>query len=146
MVVIDYGYERDQMLRGRFRGTLGTFRDHVAGFDPYESPGLQDITAHVNFTALERTAEDLGATSYGLVTQGQFLMGIGEATRFADVLGNSSSRQEETKRLLQLKHLMTPAGMGESHQVMVLSKGVEKKKAAQLSGLRFAKQATPTTG
>ena len=52
-----------------------------------------------------------------LVTQSQFLMGIGEANQFADAFEECRLPQERAKVALQLKHLVTPAGMGESFQV-----------------------------
>ena len=51
-VLIDYGYTREEQLAGRHRDTIMTYRQHVASASPYEAPGEQDITAHVNFTAL----------------------------------------------------------------------------------------------
>ena len=50
--MIDYGYTREEQLAGRHRDTLMTYRHHIASPSPYEAPGEQDITAHVNFTAL----------------------------------------------------------------------------------------------
>ena len=62
-----------------------------------------------------------------LVTQSQFLLGIGEANEFADAFEECRLPQERAKVALQLKHLVTPAGMGESFHVLVASKGVEPK-------------------
>jgi SAM-dependent MidA family methyltransferase len=75
----------------------------------------------------------------GLITQTQFLMGIGEANQFADAFEDCALPQERAKVTLQLKHLVTPAGMGETFRVLLMSKGVAKEKAAQLSGLRFSR-------
>ena len=138
-VIIDYGYTREEQLAGRHRGTLMTYRQHTAGEDPYEAPGEQDITAHVNFTALRAAAEAAGLESLGLLTQAQFLMGIGQVNEFADAFEPCLLPQERAKVTLQLKHLVTPAGMGETFQVLVLARGVEKEKAARLSGLAFAR-------
>ena len=52
VVLIDYGYTREEQLAGRHRDTLMAYRQHTASGSPYEAPGEQDITAHVNFTAL----------------------------------------------------------------------------------------------
>ena len=133
-VVIDYGYTRDELLAGRHRGTVMAYREHTASANPYEAPGEQDITAHVNFTALAAAAEQAGLTKLGLVTQSQFLMGIGEANEFADAFEDCKLPQEHAKRVLQLKHLVTPAGMGETFQVLVMGKGVG---AAGISGLKY---------
>jgi len=66
-------------------------------------------------------------------------MGIGEETQFADAFEDAHLPQERAKRALQLKHLVTPAGMGETFDVLVMAKGVEKEKAHQLRGLHFAR-------
>ncbi len=133
-IVIDYGYTREELLAGRHRGTVRAYRQHTASSNPYEAPGEQDITAHVNFTALAAAAGQAGMTKLGLVTQSQFLMGIGEANEFADVFEDSKLPQEHAKRALQLKHLVTPAGMGETFQVLVMGKGAG---AEGVSGLKF---------
>ena len=140
LLAIDYGYTREEQLAGRHRDTLMTFREHSAGSDPYEAPGEQDITAHVNFTALRAAGETAGLEPLGLVTQSQFLLGIGEANEFADAFEDTRLPQERAKVALQLKHLITPAGMGETFQVLALARGVEKEKAARLSGLNFGVQ------
>ena len=74
-----------------------------------------------------------------LLTQAQFLMGIGEPNQFADAFEGCRLPQEKAKVALQLKHLATPAGMGETFHVLVGSKGVDSEKVGQLSGLRFAR-------
>jgi SAM-dependent MidA family methyltransferase len=136
-IAIDYGYTRDELLAGRHRGTVMTYRQHSASPNPYEAPGEQDITAHVNFSALAAAAEQNGMHAHKLLTQSQFLMGIGEQTQFADAFEDCRLPQERAKVALQLKHLVTPAGMGETFHVLVASKGVEPALLANLSGLRF---------
>ena len=138
-VAIDYGYTRDEQLAGRHRGTLKAIRQHSVSANPYEAPGEQDITADVNFTALAAAAESQGMHVQGLVTQSQFLMGIGEANQFADAFEECLSPQERAKVALQLKHLVTPAGMGEKFHVLVAHKGIETQKAAALAGLDFGR-------
>jgi SAM-dependent MidA family methyltransferase len=113
------------------------YRQHSASHNPYEAPGEQDITAHVNFTALADALEKNGMRAQKLLTQSQFLLGIGEANQFADAFEDCRLPQERAKVGLQLKHLVTPAGMGETFHVLVASKAVELDKVAQLSGLRF---------
>ncbi len=140
LVAIDYGYTRDQQLAGRHLDTLMAYRRHSATPDPYQAPGDQDITAHVNFTALAAAAEQGGMQTHKLLTQSQFLMGIGESTQFADAFEDCCLPQERAKVALQLKHLVTPEGMGETFQVMVANRGVELKPLSDLSGLNFAKK------
>ncbi len=139
VVIIDYGYTRGEQVAGRHRGTVMAYRQHTASDDPYAAPGEQDITAHVNFTALQAAGQAAGLRSLGLLTQSQFLIGIGEENQFADAFEGCRMPQEQAKVALQLKHLVTPAGMGESFQVLVMARGVEKEKAARLGGLTFAR-------
>ena len=140
MVAIDYGYTREEQLRGRHRGTLKAIRRHSVSASPYEAPGEQDITADVNFTALAAIAQQRGFAVQKLVTQSQFLLGIGEVNQFADAFAECRLPQERAKVALQLKHLVTPAGMGESFHVLVGSKGVDAEKASALVGMSFGKR------
>ena len=139
LVTIDYGYTREEQLAGRHLGTVMTYRQHSASPNPYEAPGDQDITAHVNFTALASTAEQSGMRAHQLLTQSQFLLGIGEANQFGDAFEECRLPEERAKIALQLKHLVTPAGMGETFQVLVASKDVPCESVENLSGLSFAK-------
>jgi SAM-dependent MidA family methyltransferase len=139
VVLIDYGYTRAELLAGRHRGTVTSFRRHAVCDSPYEAPGEQDITAHVNFTALAEIGREAGLATQPPVTQSQFLLGIGEQNQFADAFAGCRLPQEQAKVALQLKHLVTPAGMGESFQVLVLSRGVETRAVGSLSGLSFAR-------
>ena len=95
------------------------YRQHSASANPYQAPGEQDLTAHVNFTAVAAAAAQAGMQVLNLRTQSQFLMGIGEANQFADAFEDCRLPQERAKVALQLKHLVTPAGMGESFQVLL---------------------------
>jgi SAM-dependent MidA family methyltransferase len=139
LIAIDYGYTREEQLAGRHRGTLKAIRQHSVSADPYEAPGEQDITADVNFTALAAAAEKHGMRTHKLITQSQFLMGIGEANQFADAFEECRLPQERAKVALQLKHLVTPAGMGESFHVLVASKGIAQERIESLSGLNFGR-------
>jgi SAM-dependent MidA family methyltransferase len=139
LIAIDYGYTREQQLAGRHLDTLMTYRRHTASPDPYQTPGEQDLTAHVNFTALTAAAEQSAMRVHKLVTQSQFLLGIGEATQFSDAFEECRLPQERAKVALQLKHLVTPEGMGERFQVLVASKGVKQQALSDLKGLSFAK-------
>jgi SAM-dependent MidA family methyltransferase len=118
-------------------------RQHLVGDNPYEAPGEQDITADVNFTALAAAAEKAGMQTQKLITQSQFLLGIGEANEFADAFEDCRLPQERAKVALQLKHLVTPAGMGESFHVLMASKGIEQQKVSNLAGLNFARRISP---
>jgi SAM-dependent MidA family methyltransferase len=136
---IDYGYTREEQLAGRHRDTLMTYRQHAATSDPYQAPGEQDITTHVNFTALRHVAEQQGLRFDGLLTQAAFLLAIGETNDFADAFADCVLPQERAKVALQLKHLVTPAGIGEIFHVLALSHGLSPEIVRQLSGLKYAR-------
>jgi SAM-dependent MidA family methyltransferase len=123
LLIIDYGYTRNEQLAGRHRGTLMAYRHHSASPDPYQAPGEQDLTVHVNFTALSVACEQAGMQVEKLLTQSQFLMGIGERNQFADAFEDCRVPQERAKVALQLKHLVTPVGMGENFQVLIARRG-----------------------
>jgi SAM-dependent MidA family methyltransferase len=140
VLAIDYGYTRQEQLAGRHRGTLAAYRQHSESGNPYEAPGEQDLTAHVNFTALNDAAAQQGMTVQPLLSQSQFLLGVGESNQFLDAFEECRLPQKRAKVALQLKHLVTPEGMGETFQVLLASKGVASEKVAGLSGLGFGRQ------
>ena len=82
LLVIDYGHPAVDLHdpRRRAAGTLATYLGHTVGEDPYRAIGRQDVTAHVDLTAVERAARAAGLTSAGMTTQGRFLerLGAGE--------------------------------------------------------------------
>ncbi|HWR35958.1 MAG TPA: SAM-dependent methyltransferase [Clostridia bacterium] len=137
-VFVDYGYTREEQVAGRHLDTIMTYRQHTASPNVFAAPGEQDITAHVNFTALRAVARNSGLEELGLLTQSSFLIGVGEANEFADAFEDARLPQERAKVALQLKHLVTPDGIGETFQVLVLGKGVGRNEAKKLSGLKFA--------
>ena len=139
LVAIDYGYTREEQLAGRHLDTVMTYRKHSATPNPYEAPGEQDITAHVNFTALAAALEAGGMQAQKLRTQSQFLLGIGEINQFADAFEGCKLPQERAKVALQLKHLVTPMGVGETFHVLVASKGADRNLVECLNGLGFGK-------
>jgi SAM-dependent MidA family methyltransferase len=91
----------------------------------------------VNFTALRAGGNDRGLEPIALLTQSQFLIGMGEETQFADAFQDCKLPQERAKVALQLKHLISPEAMGETFQVLLMSHDVPKEKAARLSGLKL---------
>jgi SAM-dependent MidA family methyltransferase len=137
VLIIDYGYTREELLAGRHRGTVTAYRQHAVSDTPYEAPGEQDITAHVNFTAVRAAGEAAGLEPLALLTQSQLLMGIGESTQFSDAFEDLKLPQEHAKVTLQLKHLIV--GMGEVFHALLMSRAVPKEKASRLSGLAFTR-------
>ena len=77
-VVIDYGYAATELYRAhRLGGTVRAYRAHAVTDDPFRHVGRQDLTAHVDFTALERAGHAVGLATAGLTTQAAFLTGLG---------------------------------------------------------------------
>jgi len=115
MLTIDYGYSRNEAIRFP-AGTLMGYRRHTARDNVFEEPGERDITAHVNFTALEECGERCGLRKINFQTLAQMLLTAGEPDQFAAALSPGDMR-----RRLQLKTLLF--GMGETFRVLLQAKG-----------------------
>ena len=122
ILVIDYGYTRSEIERaGRFpEGSLMGYSQHRADPDVLLNPGCRDITAHVNFSALEAVARDAGLEIMPLLSQQAYLLGLGELDNFDSALAADSEGQAVQLRM-QLKTLLF--GLGETFRVLVLRKG-----------------------
>lgn len=122
LLAIDYGYTHQEVERGgRFpQGSLMGYSRHRAVPDVLASPGERDITAHVNFTALEEAGRDLGFEVRPLRTQQAFLLAAGEADGFSRALAAPTERRAAQLRL-QLKSLLF--GLGETFRVLEMRLG-----------------------
>jgi SAM-dependent MidA family methyltransferase len=123
-ILIDYGFPaREFYFDERSGGTLMCHYRHHAHPDPFYMPGLQDITAHVDFTAMALSAQDAGLDVLGYMSQAAFLLacGIGELLLQTD--------PEDTLRYLPqskaVQKLVSPAEMGELFKVLLVGHGVE---------------------
>ena len=122
LAAIDYGYTAREIVRFP-QGTLMSYRRHQALDDVLAEPGLRDITAHVNFTALEQHAVATGWEAVRLESLASFLLRAGERDQFAAAVGADSlapEGREAGARRLQLKTLLY--GMGETFRVLLLRK------------------------
>jgi SAM-dependent MidA family methyltransferase len=117
-ITVDYGYTRAEAVRFPM-GTLMGYRSHVAREDVLTDPGERDITAHVNFTAIEERGAELGLRRVSFRTLAQTLLDAGEEDRFASVL-EVDDADEAVRRRMQLKTLLV--GMGETFRVLVQRK------------------------
>lgn len=116
VLLIDYGYPRREYYHlQRSSGTLMCHYQHRAHDNPLLWPGLQDITAHVDFTAVAEAALEAGLSVDGFVTQAHFLMNSGIEQMMAQ------SSEDPIKLNQQIKRLILPDAMGEVFKVMVLS-------------------------
>ncbi len=119
LIVIDYGYTaREYYTEERQRGTLLCYWRHQLNEDPYRHIGDQDITAHVNFTALRDWAEELGLMPVGFCNQGAFLVSLGIDRFIEKALQGSEGFWMEVPKIKGLLF-----GMGDSHRVLILYKG-----------------------
>ena len=115
VLTIDYGYTRSEAIRFP-NGTLMGYRRHTALEDVLQDPGLRDITAHVNFTALQEHGALRGLRTESFSTLAQLLLSAGEADQFAAALGPGN----DLRRRMQLKTLLF--GMGETFRVLLQSR------------------------
>jgi SAM-dependent MidA family methyltransferase len=134
-MTIDYGHEARALYNQSHNcGTLVAYRDHRVVENVLDAPGDQDLTAHVNFTALELWGRHSGLVKTGLVTQSQFLVALGRANEFADLYEPGQSEIDKLRARLLLKNLIHPEGLGEKFQVLIQHKGIEAPKLTGLSG------------
>ena len=134
MLTIDYGHEARELYNERHvRGTLLAYHAHRTSEDWYARPGEQDLTAHVNFTALDQWGARAGLARTGLVSQTNFLLALGRGNEFADLYDEGMSEADRVRARLGLKSLIHPEGMGETFQVLIQHQGVD---APRLTGLQ----------
>ena len=134
---VDYGYTRHDYYRSqRNDGTLICHYQHRAHDDPFKWPGLTDISASVDFTALAESADQCGLEVSGYTTQAMFLMGSG----LDDVLAGIESLPDKERIGLnsQVLRLTLPGEMGERFQVMALSRGLGEALGENLIGFSLA--------
>ena len=135
VMTIDYGHEARALYDERHnRGTLLAYRDHAVTENLLEAPGMQDLTSHVNFTALDLWGRRAGLERTGLVTQSQFLVALGRANEFADLYDPGQTEVEKLRARLLLKNLIHPEGLGEKFQVLIQHKGIKGPRLTGLSG------------
>jgi SAM-dependent MidA family methyltransferase len=135
VLTVDYGHEARALYGVHHnRGTLLAYRDHTVTENLLEAPGEQDLTAHVNFTALDLWGRRAGLVRTGLVTQSQFLLALGRGNEFADLYDPGQMEMEKLRARLLLKNLIHPEGLGEKFQVLIQHKGIEMPRLTGLSG------------
>ena len=131
---IDYGFpEREYYHPQRSMGTLRCHYRHRFHNDPFFLPGLQDITAHVDFTAMARAGEQGGAEIDGFTTQAHFLISCGLAVLVAQE--DPEATLSRLKATSAVHRLIDPSEMGELFKVLALGKGL----AGPLLGFQSAR-------
>jgi SAM-dependent MidA family methyltransferase len=128
---VDYGFPRKEYYHPQRRdGTLMCHYRHHAHADPFFLPGLQDITSHVDFSAVASAARDAGLELAGYTSQAQFLINCG----ITEVMSRTPAEDQEKFLPLanQANRLMSPAEMGELFKAIALARGF----GAPLEGFR----------
>jgi len=136
VITIDYGYPASRYYNPRrSQGTLQCYYQHRHHNNPYINIGQQDITAHVDFTALERWGDRCGLEKLGFTQQALFLMALGLGSRIAALSYQEIPVSELLHRRQTLHQLIDPTGLG-GFGVLIQSKGLTKEEASQaLKGL-----------
>ena len=128
VITIDYGHSAEDLYGpDRSKGTLLCYSSQLTSEEPYSRVGLQDMTAHVDFTTLATVGEEAGLSVTGFTNQMSFLMGLGVEESIAKLT-------PETPEFRAALHLLKPEGMGRTFKILVQHKGIE---TPPLEGLRF---------
>lgn len=128
VVTVDYGHTHSDYYRSdRKDGTFLCYYRHAISTDPYSRVGEQDMTAHVNFSALARVGTTSGMDLIGLTTMANWLIGLGVEELVRD-------QDQESEDVRALAHLLRPHGMGTTFKVLAQRKGME---SFALQGLRY---------
>jgi len=131
IVLIDYGFPAPEFYHyDRRGGTLMCHFQHVAHDDPFRNPGLQDITAHVDFSAIADVAAEVKLDLAGYCNQAAFLMSLGILDEYQNILSNDSNTEDRTSReslemAQQIKKLTLPHEMGELFKVIAFTRNFE---------------------
>ena len=124
LLLIDYGFGRREYYHPqRAQGTLMCHYRHRAHGDPFFLPGMQDLTAHVDFTAVAEAGIDAGMNILGYTTQAQFLVNCG----ITQLLEQHTADAPTTRFALTagVQKLLSPAEMGELFKIIALGRGVD---------------------
>jgi SAM-dependent MidA family methyltransferase len=139
VLTIDYGHHAAELFDDHhMRGTLLAYQNHRVSEDFYVSPGEQDLTAHVNFTALEMWGKRSGLETVGFTSQTTFLLALGQENEFADLYDEGQTEAERVRARLQLKTLIHPEGMGERFQVLLQQKGSVRRRLTGCAGVSLS--------
>jgi SAM-dependent MidA family methyltransferase len=133
VLTIDYGHEAEELYDYRhMRGTLLAYEKHRTSENFFRTPGQQDLTAHVNFTALDRYGSRAGLQRTGFTSQSNFLLSLARHSDFVDLQSPNTTESQQIRARLLFKTLIYPEGMGETFQVLIQHKGVAQPR---LSGI-----------
>ncbi|VCU68062.1 hypothetical protein PIGHUM_00109 [Pigmentiphaga humi] len=124
-LLIDYGFARAEYYHPqRAEGTLMCHLRHVAHADPFVAVGVQDITAHVDFTAMAEAAVEGGLEVLGYASQANFLMNAGLMDLLARM--DPADAAAYAQAVAPVQKLLSPAEMGELFKVLAVGRGVDE--------------------
>lgn len=137
IITIDYGYLKDELYSPhRQHGTLLCYHQHKVEYNPYVRQGEQDITSHVNFSALIERGKEGGLRQLFYGDQCRFLLSAGILEEFDAIEASELSEQQKLKARLTMKRLIMPeGGMGDTFKVLVQSKGVDSPNLGCMRGI-----------
>jgi len=122
LLLLDYGFPRQEYYHPqRTGGTLMAHRAQRTHADPFDWPGLTDLTAHVDFTALAEAGHAAGLALLGYIDQAQFLINCGLLDLLA---GLQPGTPDYYRAASAVQRLLQPAEMGELFKVIALGRGV----------------------
>jgi SAM-dependent MidA family methyltransferase len=125
MLILDYGFPRHEYYHPqRSTGTLMCHYRHTAHSDPFAHPGEEDVTAHLDFTALAEAAADAGLEVLGYATQAQFLVNCGITDVLAEA--NVDNALHYAPLAAEAQKLLSPSEMGELFKVLAVGRGVAR--------------------
>lgn len=123
LFICDYGYETDELFRRMPDGSLTCYHHHRAHHDPFIHIGEQDLTTHVDFSALRRAGEAAGFRTDAFLPQTDLLLACGIAERFQEIENSALGEIEKYQKRSAIKQLIHPEGMGGIFKFLVLSRG-----------------------
>lgn len=137
LLTIDYGWPKAELYDPRRTlGTLLCYYRHTVEDNPYQRIGQQDITTHINFSALIERGEELGLTTLWFGEQSRFLLAAGMIEELEEIEAADLPEKEKLKRRLTIKRLIMPeGGMGDTFRVLVQGKGVATPRLSCLRGI-----------
>ena len=136
ILTVDYGYPAAELYNeDRPRGTLLCYKSHMTSEDFYSNIGAQDITAHVNFSALAGWGSLEGLDTIGFARQGAYLVSLGIDELIVELYGAEPNMGMDAAKI---HGLIMPGTMGDTHKVLMQCKGVGRPK---LRGFSLKNQA-----
>ena len=131
-LTVDYGYERAELYSEERRlGTLQTYYRHTDSGSPYQRVGRQDMTAHVDFTALIDDGQSAGLRPVFLTTQGEFLSSLGYSRLEKSLWNVGIKHSERSYNIRAMRRLVDPEGLGK-FRVLVQDKNTGIGRASEL--------------